>query len=245
LYGATYLLPLFLGFVRRHTALEIGEIMVVAGAAQLLCAPVAAILEPRINGWWLVTFGYVLFAAGVIADAFCTTHTDFTGLIVPQVLRGVGIMFCILPSTRLAMEGWPEAQIPEASALFNLMRNLGGAIGIALVDTVVEQRTQGHVDAFVHRLQAGDADTARAIGLPTAMFHGHAMGQVSGFVKEMIAPMLQRAALNQSFNEAWLWLGGFFLLSLLALSFSSPRAFTQTAYSARNEQDGTLPHSHQ
>jgi DHA2 family multidrug resistance protein len=245
LYGSTYLLPLFLGFVRKHTALEIGEIMVVAGAAQLISAPIAAIIEPRINGWRLVTFGYVLFAAGVFADAFCDIHTDFAGLVVPQVLRGAGIMFCILPSTRLAMEGWPEVQIPEASALFNLMRNLGGAIGIALVDTVVEQRTQGHVTALVRRLQAGDANTARDVGLPTAMFHGHAMGQVSGFVKEMIAPMLQRAALTASFNEAWLWLGGFFLLSLVALSLTTPRAFTQQAYSTRNEQDCALPHLHQ
>jgi DHA2 family multidrug resistance protein len=161
------------------------------------------------------------------------------------VLRGVGIMFCILPSTRLAMEGWPEIQIPDASALFNLMRNLGGAIGIALVDTVVEQRTQGHADTLIHRLQAGDADAARQAGLPTTMFHGHAMAPVSDFVKQMIAPMLKRAALTTSFNEAWLWLGGLFLFSFLALALTSPRAFTQAAYSARNEKDGAAPHLHE
>ena len=235
LYGSTYLLPLFLGFVRRHTALEIGAIMIVAGVAQLLSAPVAALIEPRVNGRYLVVFGYVLFGAGLLANAQMTITTDFAGLFVPQVLRGVGIMFCILPSTRLALEGWPEIQIPEASALFNLMRNLGGAIGIALVDTIVQQRVPHHVSSLIARLQAGDVEAARTVGLPAAMFHGTAMGPPSDMVKHMVAPMVQRAALTQSFNEAWLLLGAIFLLSLLALALLSRRDFTQEAYSARNK----------
>ena len=234
LYGATYLLPLFLGFVRKHTALEIGEIMMVAGVAQLLSAPIAALLEVRINGRYLVVFGYVLFGAGLLANAQTTINTDFAGLLVPQILRGVGIMFCILPSTRLALEGWPEIQIPESSALFNLMRNLGGAIGIAVVDTIVQQRVPHHVNSLISRLQAGDTDAARTVGLPTAMFHGTAMGPASDTVKHMIAPMVQRAALTQSFNEAWFLLGAIFLLSLLALALVSRRDFRQEAYSARN-----------
>lgn len=235
LYGATYLLPLFLGFVRKHTALEIGEIMMVAGAVQLATAPVAAYLEPRVSGKLLLAAGYALFAAGLFTNAVCTIHTDFTDLVLPQALRGAGIMLCILPSTRLALEGWPELQIPDASALFNLMRNLGGAIGIALVDTVAEQRTRVHVDHIVSRLQAGDADTAASVGLPTAMFHGHAMGPVSELMKQMIAPMVNRAALTASFNEAWLLVGVLFLFSLVAIALLSRRAFSAAAYSARNE----------
>jgi DHA2 family multidrug resistance protein len=235
LYGATYVLPLFLGFVRKHTSLEIGEIMMVAGAVQLATAPIAAYLEPRVGGKLLVAIGYALFAAGLFANAFCTIHTDFTDLILPQALRGAGVMLCILPSTRLALEGWPELQIPDVSAMFNLMRNLGGAIGIALVDTVAEQRTHTHADHIVSRLQAGDAGTAASIGLPTAMFHGHTMGPVSDVMKQMIAPIVNRAALTASFNEAWLLLGALFLISLVAIALLSRRAFSAAAYSARNE----------
>ncbi|MBV8801184.1 MAG: DHA2 family efflux MFS transporter permease subunit [Alphaproteobacteria bacterium] len=235
LYASTYLLPLFLGFVRKHTAFEIGEIMMVAGAVQLVSAPAAAWLEPRVSGKRLVAVGYTLFAAGLLANAFCTIHTDFNDLILPQALRGAGIMFCILPSTRLALEGWPELEIPDASALFNLMRNLGGAIGIALVDTVAEQRTSAHVTDLVSRLQAGDATTAQSIGLPTSMFHGQVMGPVSDLLKQMIAPMVNRAALTASFNEAWLLLGALFLPSLIAIALLSRRAFSAAAYSARNE----------
>ncbi len=235
LYGAIYLLPLFLGFVRHHTALEIGQIMIVAGVAQLLTAPVAAFFEPRVSGVLMVTLGYLLFAAGLLTNAFCTIHSDFNDLLLPQILRGMGIMLCILPTTRLALEGWPVPQIPEASALFNLMRNLGGAIGIALVDTVAEQRTPGHVAALVGRLQSGDADAAGIAGLPTAMFHGHAMGPVSETLKAIIAPMVQRAGLTQSFNESWLLLGVLFLASLFAIPLLSRRSFSMQAYSARNK----------
>ncbi|HEY1638445.1 MAG TPA: DHA2 family efflux MFS transporter permease subunit [Rhizomicrobium sp.] len=235
LYGAIYLLPLFLGFVRKHTSLEIGEIMMVAGAVELICAPVAAWLEPRVSGKALVAIGYALFGAGLLANAFCSIHTDFNELILPQVLRGAGIMFCILPSTRLALEGWPELQIPDASALFNLMRNLGGAIGIALVDTLGEQRTPVHVTHIIQRLQAGDVATAQSVGLPSALFHGHVMGPVSDLVRQMIAPMVNRAALTASFNEAWLLLGVLFLFSLPAIAVLSRRAFSPAAYSTRNE----------
>ncbi len=235
LYGATYLLPLFLGFVRKHTALEIGETMMVAGAVQLVCAPIAAWLEVRMNGKALVAIGYALFGAGLLTEGFSTIHTDFNGLILPQALRGAGIMFCILPSTRLALEGWPEMQIPDASALFNLMRNLGGAIGIALVDTVAEQRTPTHVTHIINRLQAGDPLTAESVGLPSAMFHGHSLGPVSEAVKQMVAPLVNRAALTASFNEAWLLLGVLFLISLPAIALLSRRAFSMIAYSARNK----------
>ena len=144
-------------------------------------------------------------------------------------------MFCILPSTRLAMEGWPQLQIPDASALFNLMRNLGGAIGIALVDTVVGQRTAGHANHLIARLQAGDPDAARAVGLPTEYFHNQPMGTASESIKEMVAPMIQRAAMTLSFNEAWLLLGALFFLSFAALWLLRPGAFTAEAYSARNK----------
>jgi DHA2 family multidrug resistance protein len=67
------------------------------------------------------------------------------------------------------------------------------------------------------------------------MFHGHVMGPVSDLVRQMIAPMVNRAALTASFNEAWLLLGVLFLLSLPAIAVLSRRAFSPAAYSTRNE----------
>jgi DHA2 family multidrug resistance protein len=124
------------------------------------------------------------------------------------------------------------------------MRNLGGAIGIALVDTIVQQRTGVHADHLISRLQAGDADAARAVGLPTALFHGSAMGPVGETLKDMIAPMVHRAALTQSLNEGWFLLAALFIPSLIAIGFLSRRDFSAEAYSARNKENCALPPRH-
>jgi DHA2 family multidrug resistance protein len=217
LYSATYMTPVFLGFVRGHTALEIGKIMIVAGAAQLLAAPLAAYLETRIDARKLAFGGYAVFAAGLIVNGFEHPRWDFDEFLLPQILRGTSIMFCLLPSTRLALDGWPRDQLSDASALFNLMRNLGGAIGIALVDTVLEQRTPRHIAHLVTDLQAGHRATAQFVGLPLRYFHEKPVGPVDAFTKSLIEPLVKKAGITISFNEAWLMIGFLFVISLPAL----------------------------
>jgi DHA2 family multidrug resistance protein len=217
LYGSVYLLALFLGLVRGKGPLAIGEIMMVSGAAQLVMAPVAAWAEARVDNRLLAALGFALFGVGLLLNGFATSQSDFQALFWPQVLRGLAVMLCLLPATRLALECWPEAEIADASGLFNLMRNLGGAIGIALIDTMLQVRTNGHAAALVHRLRAGDPDAARLVGLPAALFHHQAMGPIDPGTTQMIAPLLRRAALTQSFNDAWILLAGLFAISLLAL----------------------------
>jgi DHA2 family multidrug resistance protein len=70
-----------------------------------------------------------------------TPETDFAAMFWPQVIRGLAIMFCLLPPTRLALGHLAASRVPDASGLFNLMRNLGGAIGLAMIDTVIYTRS--------------------------------------------------------------------------------------------------------
>jgi DHA2 family multidrug resistance protein len=219
LYGSVYLLSIFLGAVRGHSPLEIGEIMVVSGAAQLLMAPIAAAIEPRVDPRLLTAVGFGVFGVGLAANGFETIHTDFAQLFWPQVLRGLGVMLCILPTTRMALATVPEEDVADASALFNLMRNLGGAIGIAVVDTILERRTAGHFMDLALRLKGGDATAAAFVGLPTGLFKGHDMGPVDPIMKAMIEPLIKKAALTISFNEAWFVVAALFAVSLVALPF--------------------------
>jgi len=226
LYGSVYLLSLFLGVVRGHAPLAVGEVLIVFGGAQLLTAPFAAWAETRLDGRLLSALGFGLFGAGLIANGFTTITSDFDALFWPQVLRGLAVMFCLLPATRLALDCWPQAEVAEASGLFNLMRNLGGAIGIAAIDTVLTERMPGHVADLVARLQAGDPAAAALAGLPVRLFHNRPMGPVDPVVKALIEPMVQRAALTQACNEAWWLLGGLFLLALLLLPLMRPQRAT-------------------
>ncbi|HUC09129.1 MAG TPA: DHA2 family efflux MFS transporter permease subunit [Stellaceae bacterium] len=231
LYGATYLLPVFLGAVRGYDALPIGKIMMVTGAAQLAVAPAATMLERRSDARLLLAAGYLLLALGWIGNGFMTPATDFWGLFWQQLARGAAVMLCLLPSTALALGGFAEAQVPNASGLFNLMRNLGGAIGLALIDTILEQRAPVHVARLVARLQAGDAAAASFIGLPAARFTGVPIGPVDQATRDLVAPLVERAGLVAAFNDAWLWIGGAMLATLALMPWLriSPRRVAPAA----------------
>src|SRR5207237_3362473 len=112
--GSGYLMPVLLACVRRNDAFEIGSIMLVTGIAQLIAAPIAAILESRIGARALTGAGFALFALGLGLSAIQPRTADFDEMFWPQIVRGVAIMFWLLPSTRLALGAPPEIEVAEA-----------------------------------------------------------------------------------------------------------------------------------
>ncbi|MDB5042674.1 MAG: transporter [Candidatus Eremiobacteraeota bacterium] len=214
LYGCVYVLPLFLGFVRRHSSLEIGLIMTVMGATQLIAAPLATLASKRFSAAWLTAVGLALFGAGLVLNAFSTPESDAAALFWPQVLRGAAAMFCILPLTTAALDPQPQGQLANASALLNLMRNLGGAIGIGIVDTVINVRPPAIASHLTTMLLAGNRDAAAFVGLPTSLFRGTPLHGVGPAQLAFARPLVERAALTVAFNEAWLILGGLTIAAL-------------------------------
>ena len=223
LFGSVYMMPVFLAYVRGHNALQIGTIMLVTGIAQLLTAPLAVWLERRMGARVLTTAGFALFALGLGLSAFQTPQTDFAGMFWPQIIRGVAIMFCLLPPTRLALGHLAPAAVPDASGLFNLMRNLGGAIGLALIDSIIYGRAPHHADAIVGRLMAGDTATAKFVGIPLALFVDRPSGPLDSFTKAILTPMVERAAYTQAVNDAWAVVAILTLAALISVPFARPR----------------------
>ncbi len=203
LFGSVYLMPVFLAFVRGHDSLEIGKIMLVTGVAQLAMAPVAVALEQRLDARLLTAGGFLVFALGLGLSAFQTPQTDFAGMFWPQVIRGLAIMFCLLPPTRLALGHLAPDRVPDASGLFNLMRNLGGAIGLALIDTVIYGRAPHHAATIVDRLQAGDVDMARFVGIPLPLFTAHVGQPLDAGARAFVQPLVEKASLAWAINDAW------------------------------------------
>jgi DHA2 family multidrug resistance protein len=203
LYGSVYLMPVFLAFVRGHGPLAIGIVMLVTGVAQLFTAPVAVALEQRSSARLLTVAGFALFGLGLAMSAFATRETDFDGMFWPQVVRGGAIMFCLLPPTRLALGSLLPEAVPDASGVFNLMRNLGGAIGIALIDTVIYGRAPGHAEALKQRLAAGDASAFDLVGVPVMAPGGTGGLPTDPGILAFVQPLLEKAALVDAINEAW------------------------------------------
>jgi DHA2 family multidrug resistance protein len=215
-------MPVFLAFVRGHQALRIGEIMLVTGLAQLITAPIAVAAERRIDARLLSGFGFLLFGAGLAMSARQTTATDFQAMALPQMVRGSAIMFCLLPPTRLALGRLTAEQIAGGSGLFNLMRNLGGAIGLALIDTVIYGRLPHHAAEILARLQLGDRTTAQAVGIPMALFDARAAGPLDPASAAILGPMVRKLALVRSINEAWSLVALLTFAALLAVPFAKP-----------------------
>ncbi|HVJ41092.1 MAG TPA: DHA2 family efflux MFS transporter permease subunit [Dongiaceae bacterium] len=208
LFGASFLMPVFLGFVRLHSAFEIGQVMLITGVAQLLIAPVAVWLERQhdrrfLSPYHLSLAGFLALTCGLALSAFATFASDFDQMFWPQVVRGIAFMFCLLPPTRLALDRLPPAVIADGSALFNLMRNLGGAIGLAVIDTIIWQRAPVEAHHLVTRLMAGDAAAARFVGLDTDRFVGKPIALPDQATQDLLRPAIERAGLVMAINEAW------------------------------------------
>ncbi|MGI9421555.1 MAG: DHA2 family efflux MFS transporter permease subunit [Geminicoccaceae bacterium] len=221
LFGSVYLMPVFLGFVRGHGAFGIGQIMLVTGVAQLLSAPVAVQLERRFDARLLTACGFALFALGLAMSGFQSGETDFDEMFWPQLVRGAAIMLCLLPPTRLALGPLPPERVADGSGLFNLMRNLGGAIGLALIDTVIFSRASVHGEALAERLMQGDIEAGRIVGLPDGVMNGEPIGEITASMEAAVRPLLEKAGLVAAINEAWLLLAALTFLGLFALLFTS------------------------
>ena len=220
LFGSVYLMPVFLGFVRDHSAFEIGIVMLVTGVAQLIAAPCVTLLESHVDARALTAIGFGLLGAGLAMSAFQPRTADFAEMFGPQVVRGIGIMFCLLPPMRLALSDLPESEIADASGLFNLMRNLGGAIGIALIDTILYGRVGSYAAGFQARLLARDVTAAQAIGLKPELLLNQPPGAPDAAAIAYVRPLVEKASLALCVNQAWALLAGVAVIGMLLVLFT-------------------------
>jgi len=145
LYGLTYLYPVYLAQVRGYDALMIGETMFVSGVFMFLTAPVAGRLSSAVDPRFMLIAGFLSFAAGTYWMTWLTKDWDFWELFWPQVFRGVGLMTAMIPINNIALGTLPAERVKNASGLFNLTRNLGGAVGLAALTTLLNDRTDLHL----------------------------------------------------------------------------------------------------
>jgi len=146
LYGLTYIYPVYLAVVRGYSSLMIGKTMFVTGVCMFMTAPLAGRLMTRVDPRLMIATGFVLFAIGTWQASYVTVDWDFWELLWPQVFRGVGLMLSMVPINNLALGTMPPHKIKSASGLFNLMRNLGGAVGLALINTLLNKRMDLHLE---------------------------------------------------------------------------------------------------
>lgn len=216
LYGSVYVTPLFLGRVRGYDSLQIGETMFVTGAAMFLSAPIAGWLARSMDLRAMLAMGLLMFGGGLWWIAHMTVDSAFWDLFGAQALRGGAMMFIMLPVNQLALGRLPPEALKNASGLYNLMRNLGGAIGLALINVVATSRMAQHVLHLQEQVTwSRPAATGFIDGL-TRLLTAAKSGDAHLAALKQVATMVQQQALTLTYNDVFMLMAGAFFLAIPA-----------------------------
>jgi DHA2 family multidrug resistance protein len=223
LYGLTYMYPRYLAEVRGYSPLMIGETMFVTGIAMFLTAPIVGRLMVKYDMRYLIAIGLVLFALGSYQMTWITKEYDFYELLLPQILRGVGMMLAMVPTNTIALGTLAPERVKNASGLFNLTRNLGGALGLAVINQVLNDRTDLHISRLHDRVTWGNATAVETLNMFTQRLQG--MGDATLMAMKQLSQIVHRQAVVMGYGDAFFMLTVFYFgLSLCVVVLKKPSA---------------------
>jgi DHA2 family multidrug resistance protein len=168
IFSTIYLTPLFLGYVRGFSAWQTGVAIFSTGAASIAGVPVYIALAKRFDLRWIMMAGLAMFGLSMWSFSFITSDWGGAQLLLPQLIRGFPQVFCVAPSVTLGLGSLTPARLKYASGLFNMMRNLGGAVGIAVCGAMMNARTNDHFLALASNLTPARAPVASLMRHPGA-----------------------------------------------------------------------------
>jgi DHA2 family multidrug resistance protein len=228
LYGLTYMYPRYLAEVRGYSALMIGETMFVSGATMFLTAPIVGRLMQRVDLRYIIAAGLVIFACGSLQMTWITRDYDFYELLLPQILRGIGMMFAMVPINTIALGTLAPERVKNASGLFNLTRNLGGAVGLAVINQVLNERTDLHIARLQERVTWGNATATETLNMFTQRLQG--MGDAALMAMKQLSQIVHRQAVVMGYGDAFFMLTLFYFgLSLLVMLLNKPASMSSEA----------------
>jgi DHA2 family multidrug resistance protein len=201
LYGMVYLVPVFLGQVRGMNSSQIGHVMLVMGITMFLFAPFVGTVMSRFDARKVIFIGLSIAALGVVMNAHLTVQSDFAEFFWPQVLRGIGMMMGLILMSQLAMSTLPMDKIKGASGIYNLTRNIGGAIGLAIINTMMERNMAQHVTTLHSNITPDSLAAVDYLHQTADKFRGVAGDQAEQLAIAMLERQVHLQALTLTFND--------------------------------------------
>ena len=226
LYGLTYLYPLYLGSVRGYDSLMIGQTVFVSGLAMFLTAPVAGILSSKIDLRLMLLIGFIGFATSTWMLTGMTPDWDFNELLAPQILRGVSLMLCMVPINNLALGTLPLDKMKGASGLYNLTRNLGGAMGLAVINTLLTDRSALHSARLSEQLTWSNPEALNQLEILSGNLTARGLDGPTGALAQMAARVQAQAAV-MSFIDVFTIITAIFASLALGALLMRPPAKTK------------------
>jgi DHA2 family multidrug resistance protein len=213
LYGLTFIYPLYLAQIRGYDALMIGETLFVSGLAMFLTAPLAGRMTGKVDPRIQLFAGFAFFALGTWWMTSLTRDWDFYELLWPQIFRGVGLMLAMVPINNVALGTLAPERVKNASGLYNLMRNLGGAVGLAGIYTFLNNRTDLHIARLHDKFTFAHQPAVEALTNMTARLSAYGSDASAMALKQM-TQLVHRQGAVMAFADV------FFALTLLFVALA-------------------------
>lgn len=222
LYGLIYIFPLYLSGIRGYNSLQIGEAMMVSGIAMFLTAPIAGRLSQVLDPRLMMGVGLVMFGFSSWLMTRITADWDYWNIFVPQILRGMSLMLAMVPVSNIALGMLPPDKVKNASGLFNLTRNLGGAVGLALINTILRNREDFHYSRLAEAVNGNNHTAQAAMGMLEQGYSSLGPTAPTAALSTLTG-MVQKQAVVMSLADLFVLLSVFFAsLALLLLLVRKP-----------------------
>ncbi len=226
MYSTTYLVPLFLAQARGFSALQIGQTVLVVGLVQLFISPFNVYIARAMDLRLMLAIGLGMFAFSMYLTAGLTNQTGFWELLVPQAVRGVALMFCYVPANMIALGSLPQDMMKNGAGLYNLMRDLGGAIGLAAIGTIMNARLHFHWNRLIEDINPARPVVQQFLDAHSNRLESLIPGDPSRAAIKLLSGVAQREALVLTYNDLLLLLGALFVFGLMLLPLvRRPRSF--------------------
>jgi DHA2 family multidrug resistance protein len=218
LMGTTVVLPLFVQTLLGYTAEQAGMVLSPGGFATMLMMPVAGALSGRIDARLLITVGLIGTALAMFHLSGFDLNVDFSTLAWARVFQSLGLALLFIPINTAAYQGITAEKNANASAIINMMRNLGGSVGIAILSTYIARRQQANQVTLIRHVTPYSFQTNQMLQQLQHAFiaaHGSAVGALHQAQAELYAIVQQQAAVL-SYLDAF-WLVGAVLVAMIPL----------------------------
>lgn len=220
LYGSVYVIPLYLGRVQGYSSLDIGLTMMVTGLFQFLSAPLAGNLARHMDLRAMLALGLGLFGTGLWLNSHLTSEWGYWDLFLPQAVRGLSLMFCMVPVNAVALGHLPPDKVQNASGLYNLMRNTGGAVGLAAITTAVGSRVDLHMARLGERVTEANLEAVTRLSNMAARYADLIPGDPNQAALRSLYRIVKQQATTMAYGDVLLvmslvFAGGLLLMPLV------------------------------
>src|SRR6478752_4688046 len=222
LYGSVFILPVYLSRIQGYNAEQIGMVLAWTGLPQLVLIPLVPRMMKRFDPRLVIGVGFALFAASNFMNIYMTTDYASDQLFWPNVVRAVGQALVFAPLSAVATAGIEAENAGSASGLFNMMRNLGGAVGIALLQTLLTKRERYHSNVLMQSVSLFEQATRARIEQLTQYFINHGVldrADAAHRAYVAIGHIVQKQAYIFAFSDTFYLLGLALIVAFIASLF--------------------------